>query len=165
MPCAPLAGVVTERQATPGSEVRPDSDNPLFVVSDPRHLWAYAELPEKDLAKVHPGQPMAVMVDAYPDQRFQAVVESAVGDVDAQSRRVPVRCAVPNPDRKLKPEMFARLMPVEEGRHLPRVPNAALGHHGPAHLHFCGTPTRGPATAGKSSWPTGAMRPVMWKKG
>lgn len=122
----PLAGVVTERQATPGSEVRPDSDNPLFVVSDPRHLWAYAELPEKDLAKVHPGQPMAVMVDAYPDQRFQAVVES-VGDVlDAQSRRVPVRCAVPNPDRKLKPEMFARLMPVEEGRHLPRVPNAAL---------------------------------------
>ncbi len=33
-----------------------------------------------------------------------------VGDlVDAASRTVKVRCTVPNPDRRLKPEMFARI--------------------------------------------------------
>ncbi|HET7774897.1 MAG TPA: efflux RND transporter periplasmic adaptor subunit, partial [Azospira sp.] len=120
------AGIVTERQASPGTEVRPDAANPLFVVSDPRQLWVIAELTEKDLGKIEVGQAVAIRVDAYPDRRFPGKVES-IGDVlDPQSRRVPVRCAVPNPDRLLKPEMFARIVPENPDRLLPRVPNAAL---------------------------------------
>ena len=122
----PLAGIVTERQANPGMEVRPDQQNPLFVVSDPSSLWAMAELPEKDLAKLRVGQPVAIEVDAYPQRRFAGKV-LAIGDVlDAQTRRVPVRCEVKNAERLLKPEMFARITPETEGRQLPRVPNTAL---------------------------------------
>lgn len=123
---APLAGVVTERQASPAMEVRPDQPNPLFVVSDPRHLWAIAELPEKDLAALRVGQAVSIEVDAYPERRFAGRV-LAIGDVlDAQSRRVPVRCEVHNDERLLKPEMFARITPESEGEKLPRVPNTAL---------------------------------------
>lgn len=123
---APLAGVVTERQASPAMEVRPDQPNPLFVVSDPKHLWAIAELPEKDLAALRVGQAVSIEVDAYPERRFAGRV-LAIGDVlDAQSRRVPVRCAVRNDERLLKPEMFARITPESEGEKLPRVPNTAL---------------------------------------
>lgn len=123
---APLAGVVTERQASPAMEVRPDQPNPLFVVSDPKHLWAIVELPEKDLAALRVGQAVSIEVDAYPERRFAGRV-LAIGDVlDAQSRRVPVRCAVRNDERLLKPEMFARITPESEGEKLPRVPNTAL---------------------------------------
>ncbi|MQY51678.1 efflux RND transporter periplasmic adaptor subunit [Rhodocyclus tenuis] len=122
----PLAGIVTERQANPGMEVRPDQDRPLFVVSDPAHLWVIAEVAEKDLARVRVGQPVGVEVDAYPQRRFGGRV-LAVGDVvDSQSRRVPVRCSVDNGERLLKPEMFARVTPETEGVHLPRVPNSAV---------------------------------------
>lgn len=123
---SPLAGVVTERQANPGMEVRPDQDRPLFVVSDPVSLWVIADLPEKDLARVRVGQSVGIEVDAYPQRRFPGRV-LAIGDVvDAQSRRVPVRCAVANPERLLKPEMFARVTPETEGVRLPRLPNTAI---------------------------------------
>lgn len=122
----PQAGIVTERQASPAMEVRPDQSNPLFVVSDPAALWAIADLPEKDLAKVHVGQSVAIEVDAYPGRHFAGRVV-AIGDVlDAQSRRVPVRCELRNPDRALKPEMFARITPQLDGKQLPRVPNTAI---------------------------------------
>lgn len=123
---APLAGIVTERQANPGTEVRPDQANPLFVVSDPTRLWAIAELAEKDLGKVRIGQSVSVLVDAYPEQRFPAKVK-AIGDVlDPQTRRVQVRCDLANGKRLLKPEMFARIVPESEGPSRPRLPNAAL---------------------------------------
>ena len=123
---SPLAGIVTERQANPGMEVRPDQDKPLFVVSDPSRLWVIAELPEKDLARVRVGQSVGIEVDAWPQKSFPGRV-LAVGDVvDAQSRRVPVRCSVDNHERLLKPEMFARVTLESEGRHLPRVPNKSI---------------------------------------
>lgn len=123
---APLAGVVTERQANPGSEVRPDAPAPLFVVTDPARLWAIVDLPEKDLGKVRAGQPVSVEVDAYPGERFPAKI-LAIGDVvDPATRRVVVRCQLSNDKRLLKPEMYARVTPSAEGAPLPRVPNPAL---------------------------------------
>ncbi len=143
---APLAGVVTERQASPAMEVRPDQSNPLFVVSDPKHLWAIAELPEKDLAKLRVGQTVSIEVDAYPERRFAGRV-LAIGDVlDAQSRRVPVRCEVRNDERLLKPEMFARITPESEGEKLPRVPNTALVTEG---LHVYVFVEKAPGLIGK----------------
>ena len=131
---APLGGIVTERQANPGSEVRPDAPNPLFVISDPARLWAIAELPEKDLGKVRAGQDLAVEVDAYPGRRFAAKA-LALGDVlDPATRRVLVRCRIDNRERLLKPEMYARLTPLADGPALPRVPNAALVTEG-LHSH------------------------------
>jgi len=46
-------GIVTERQVNPGSEVSPNSNTSLFVVTDPKHLWVNIEVPEKDLDKIH----------------------------------------------------------------------------------------------------------------
>lgn len=131
---APLAGVVTERQANPGTEVRPDQAQPLFVVSDPTRLWAIAELAEKDLGKLKVGQKLSITVEAYPGETFPALIE-AIGDVlDAQTRRVQVRCRVANTDRRLKPEMYARLLPQASDTTRPRVPNPALVTEG-LHTH------------------------------
>jgi RND family efflux transporter MFP subunit len=72
------------------------------------------------------GEPVAVRVDAYPDT-YKGTV-AAVGDVvDDATRTVPVRCIVPNPDRLLKPAMFARVtLEGGAGHPLLVVPTTAL---------------------------------------
>lgn len=124
---APISGIIAERQVNPGMEVRPDAPGPLFVVTDPAHLWAIIDLPERDLGKVHAGQAISVEVDAYPDVMFQGRVVSVGEALDPSSRRIQVRCELPNADRKLKPEMYARITLLADGaRKVVRVPNSAL---------------------------------------
>lgn len=132
---APLSGVVTERRANPGSEVRPDRADPLFVISDPGHLWMIIDVPERVISRIERGQSVAIEVDAYPaeryGERFVGLIDYVGEVLDPATRRVPVRALVENPKRMLKPEMFARATPLAaKGRELVRVPNSALATEG-----------------------------------
>jgi cobalt-zinc-cadmium efflux system membrane fusion protein len=122
---APLAGVVLEKFVTAGTAATPGT--PLFVVSDLSALWAMAEVDETRIPLVATGRPARVFVAAWPDRAFDARV-TFVGDaVNPKTRRVTVRCQVPNPDGLLKPEMYAR---VALGESAPRpmvvVPEEAV---------------------------------------
>jgi cobalt-zinc-cadmium efflux system membrane fusion protein len=124
---APIPGVVADRQLNPGMEVRPDLASPLFIITDPARLWVVIDLPERDLSKVAPGQPVYVQADAWPDDRFPARIEKIGEVVDPATRRVQVRCSLANPERKLKPEMYARVtLLADENRTAVRLPNTAL---------------------------------------
>ncbi len=124
---APISGVVTERHVNPGMEVRPDLQDPLFVISDPTHLWVIVELTERDLGKLHTGQSVGVSVDAYPGQTFMARVANIADVLDPVTRRVRARVILDNPERRLKPEMFARVMPLaDRSQPVLVVPNSAL---------------------------------------
>jgi len=46
-------------------------------------------------------------VSAYPDETFQGRLTYISSTVNRETRAVPARIEVPNPDRRLKPEMFA----------------------------------------------------------
>lgn len=125
---APVGGIVSERKVNAGSEIRPDASDPLFVITDPSHLWVLIDLPEQQLGTVKAGQPVYVEVDAWPGETFPGRVAVVGETLDPATRRVQVRCEVGN-DRphKLMPEMFARVTPAAgTGAGLPRVPNAAL---------------------------------------
>ena len=124
---SPIGGIVTERKANPGLEVRPDLPDPLYVITDPTRLWVMIDLPERNLSKVEPGHPVAVEVDAWPGERFPGIIEKVGETVDAATRRIQVRCSLPNPARKLKPEMYARVtLLADEHQRALRVPNGAL---------------------------------------
>jgi cobalt-zinc-cadmium efflux system membrane fusion protein len=70
---------------------------------------------------------VSVGVDAYPDEQFRGSIQRIGETVDPTTRRVQVRCAVANPERKLKPEMFARVtLLADENVRAGRVPNSAL---------------------------------------
>ncbi|MBN8765046.1 MAG: efflux RND transporter periplasmic adaptor subunit [Thiobacillus sp.] len=105
---APLGGVVVERQANPGTEVRPDAATPLFILSDLRHLWLDIDLPEQAAALARPGAAVNFTLEAFPDEIFSARIEQVGAMVDPATRRIPVRALVDNADGRLKPEMFAR---------------------------------------------------------
>ncbi len=124
---APIDGVVSERQVNAGSEVRPDSTNALFVITNPDHVWVVADVPEQQIGKVSVGQTISVEVDAYPDEFFQGKVSVISETLDPVMRRLQARCEIDNSLRKLKPEMYARISPILDANlKLPRVPNTAL---------------------------------------
>lgn len=124
---SPIDGVVAERRVNPGAEVRPDAAEPLFVITDPAHLWVLIDLPERELALVKPGQRTLVRADAWPNERFIATIERIATTVDPATRRVQVRAMLGNPDRRLKPEMYVQVILLpDQGQQAVRLPNAAL---------------------------------------
>lgn len=123
---APMAGVIVDRQINVGNEVRPDAALPLFIITNPDHLWATIDLPERDLSKVALGQSLLIQVDAFPKETFSGKVQSIGTMVDPSSRRIQVRCSVESKG-KLKPEMYARITPLSPHHEkVIRIPNSAL---------------------------------------
>lgn len=127
---SPVSGVVAERNATPALEVSPSLTAPLFVVTDPRHLWLMIDLPEKLLGRLKLGSAVAVESDAYPDERFAASVVQLGQVVDPNTRRVIVRARLDNPAGKLLPEMFVRASVLQDSGTGVRVPNSAIVNRG-----------------------------------
>ncbi len=100
----PISGTVTERTVTDGQFVAPD--NALLVIADLSSVWVLADVFERDLHSITPGQKADVTTAAYPADRFIAEVSRIGTTVDAQTRTAKVRFLVANPGRRLKPGMF-----------------------------------------------------------
>lgn len=127
---SPIAGVVSERNATPALEVAPGGTTPLFVVTDPRRLWLLIDLPERLLTVVRPGARVLVESDAFPGEQFPARIMQVGQTVDPNSRRVVARARVDNAAGKLLPEMFVRALILQDKGQATRVPNAAIVNRG-----------------------------------
>lgn len=124
---SPLAGVVVERNLNPGMEFRPDqAAAPLFVVSDPQSLWLQLDAAETDLRYLKAGDNLTITVKQFPGAEFKATIRHVADFVDPQSRTLKVRCEVPNPDRRLKAEMFAQATIVVPAGEALAVPAAAV---------------------------------------
>ena len=93
---APFPGVVLERLVTTGTAVTPGTA--LYVVSDLTTLWALAEVDETALARVAVNRPAHVRVSAFPDESFAGRVTFVGDTVNPKTRRIVVRCVLPNPD-------------------------------------------------------------------
>jgi len=122
---SPLKGVVLEKNITQGTTVTVGS--PLFVVADLTELWAVAEIDETDLPLVQAGRDVELRVAAYPGETFPGRITFVADTVNPKTRRVTVRCEVPNEDGRLKPEMYASLtLSAGEPREVLTVPSGAI---------------------------------------
>ena len=104
---SPIAGTVVERNATLGATVGTDAT--VFKIIDTSRVWIDANVFEKDLERVKRGQEVKVLVPAYPGSSFSGTVILVSSVVDPDTRTVRVRTEVPNPDGRLKPDMFANV--------------------------------------------------------
>jgi cobalt-zinc-cadmium efflux system membrane fusion protein len=124
---SPIAGVVVERKANPGMEVRPDQPDPLFVVSNLKKLWALVDVPEQSLHAVYVGSMVTFEVAAFPGREFKGQVDFVSPVLDPATRRIQARVAIDNGDGLLRPEMYAKaLVSGREGRKAIRLPIGAL---------------------------------------
>jgi membrane fusion protein, heavy metal efflux system len=104
---SPINGVVVERNATIGATVGPDAS--VFKIIDTSSVWIDANVFEKDLPRVRVGQQVKVTTTAFSGSIFSGRVIFINSVVDPDSRTVKVRTEVPNPDGRLKPDMFANV--------------------------------------------------------
>jgi cobalt-zinc-cadmium efflux system membrane fusion protein len=102
---SPGNGVVIERELTRGETAEPGKK--VFTVADLSTVWIVLNIYERDLAKISKGAPAKITTESYPGESFTGKV-SYLGDVvNPESRTLPVRVVVANPQRRLKPGMFA----------------------------------------------------------
>lgn len=122
---APFAGAVLAVGATPGELV--DTNREIFTLADLSTVWVMADVPERELGAVTPGQAVSIAVEAYPGRRFPGRVGYVADQLDARTGTAKVRCEVPNADGALKVNMFATVeITVPLGRDGVVVPDAAL---------------------------------------
>jgi Cu(I)/Ag(I) efflux system membrane fusion protein len=101
---AQFGGTVLEKLLLPGSYIMPGEK--LYSLSDLSTVWMYADIYEKDIAGIAPGQPVEVTSAAYPGETFTGRVTFISPMMDDATRTVKVRVEMANPGGKLKPNMF-----------------------------------------------------------
>lgn len=111
---APFDGVVTARNTDVGALVNAgasgSSGSELFVVSDLRRLRVYVQVPQRQVAQIHPGSTARVSVPERPGSSYQAKVQSLAQAINAGSGTMLVQLAVDNPKAELLPGAFATVL-------------------------------------------------------
>jgi membrane fusion protein, heavy metal efflux system len=124
---APLAGTIVDRKVGPGQYIKPDTPDPLYLISDLSSVWVNGDIYETYLPQIRVGAPVEITVPAYPNRKFPARITAINPTVDAASRTIHVRCLVPNSSGLLKPEMFANILVGQAAkRKVLTVPSTAV---------------------------------------
>jgi cobalt-zinc-cadmium efflux system membrane fusion protein len=129
---APIGGTVTQRRVGPGQWLSAGGGEPVFTIADLSAVWLVAAVRELDAPLIRAGQAAEVEVGALPGRSFEARIATVGAGLDPATRRLTVRAEVRDPERLLKPEMFATFrIAVGEGRQAVAVPAGAVVHRGP----------------------------------
>jgi RND family efflux transporter MFP subunit len=102
---APFAGSIVEAHALTGAAVEPGSS--LFTLADLSVVNVAAEVPERSLSLVRLGATAEVHLAAYPDRRVHGTVARISQELDPQTRTVRAILRLANPQRLLRPGMYA----------------------------------------------------------
>ena len=122
---APMAGSVTDLGVAPGQYWN-DATAALMTVADLRTVWVTANVPENDISLISKGQAVDVSFAAYPGEVLHGSVLFVSDVLDPDTRRTKVRIAFDNPDRRLRPGMFAIANFHAASRTFVIVPTGAL---------------------------------------
>jgi HlyD family secretion protein len=123
---APADGRVLSRLVEPGQIVQPGRALLRLALAGPLQL--VAQVDERYLAQLQPGQSAEVLADAYPTQRFAARVLSISPLVDAQRGAIEVKFSLPQPAPAFLREDMTLSVEVQTARREQAlvVPSAAL---------------------------------------
>src|SRR4051794_22198569 len=125
---SPLAATVLARNVEVGEFVTTgfvgDRGAKGYVVSlaDLNDLRVELDISQNDFAKIAPRQPCWIVTDAYPDRKYNGVVDLISPEANRQKATVQVRVKVLEPDGLLRPDMNATVSFLA-----PRKPTAGRG--------------------------------------
>jgi Cu(I)/Ag(I) efflux system membrane fusion protein/cobalt-zinc-cadmium efflux system membrane fusion protein len=131
---SPATGHVTMRNVFPSTYVTPEME--LYTIVDHSQVWINADIYESEIGLVRVGQRAIATMDAFPGQQFAGRVSFLTPHLEKETRTLKVRMEFPNPDLKLRPEMYAQVdMEIPLGRRLV-VPDSAVLDTGGRQLVF-----------------------------
>jgi membrane fusion protein, multidrug efflux system len=84
----------------------------IVSLTDLSELYNNFTVTEKDSAQLKVGQTVRVKVDAYPGRVFEGKITTIEPQVATDTRNIRVQATIDNPDRSLKPGMFATTIVV-----------------------------------------------------
>jgi RND family efflux transporter MFP subunit len=121
---SPISGYVLARNAFPRQRVTPETE--LYTIADLSTVWVLADLYEYEVGAIKLGQTAKMTLPYYAGKSLQGKVVYINPQVDNTSRTVKVRLEFPNPEMRLKPDMYANVeFAVNYGRQL-AVPEEAV---------------------------------------
>jgi cobalt-zinc-cadmium efflux system membrane fusion protein len=128
---APIRGTIIQRRVGVGQYINAGATDPVFTVGNLSTVWLIANVRESDAPLMRVGAPVEVTVLAFPGRVFNAKLSYVAPALDPNTRRLPVRAEIQNPNRELLPEMFATFRIVSgDGRLMPAVPVDAIVYEG-----------------------------------
>jgi cobalt-zinc-cadmium efflux system membrane fusion protein len=104
---APIAGTVIARHATIGETVGPSTV--LFTVAELGEVWVVGQVYERDVGAVAVQAPSKLTLAAYPERTWTGAISYVAEAVEHETRTLPVRMVLPNPDGSLRPGLFGSL--------------------------------------------------------
>ena len=108
---APFAGVITERNAHPGTFAGPSGGTSQAVLrlQQIARLRLVVNVPEAELAGVAKGTRVEFTVPAFPGETFAGAIARIGNALDPKTRTMPIELDVNNPAKKLAPGMFPQI--------------------------------------------------------
>jgi HlyD family secretion protein len=119
---APVDGTILEREVEVGEFVTTsfvgERGAKGFVVSmaNLNDLEVELDINQNDFAKLGSRQKGIITTDAYPDKKYEGVIDEISPEANRQKATVQVKVKVLNPDEYLRPEMNASVAFVSEGQ-------------------------------------------------
>ncbi|HZT39243.1 MAG TPA: efflux RND transporter periplasmic adaptor subunit [Bryobacteraceae bacterium] len=110
---APVSGAILERNVEKGEFVTNgfvgDRGAKGYVVSmaDLNDLKVELDINQNDFAKLGPRQPAVVTTDAFPDRKYDGVIDEISPEANRQKATIQVKVKILKPDEYLRPEMNA----------------------------------------------------------
>ena len=79
----------------------------IVTLTDLSEVYANFTTTEKESATLKVGQTVRVVVDAYPGRKFEGKITTIEPQINTDTRNIRIQATIDNPDRILKPGMFA----------------------------------------------------------
>jgi len=122
---SPISGVVARRYVDAGALL--SANDPVVLIINLTRMVTVVNIPERQLVKIQVGDEATMAVDALGGEETTGRVVRISPLLDPQTRSAEVEIEIPNPDGRLKGEMFARVdLNLTQQREAILVPREAL---------------------------------------
>ena len=125
---APFAGVVIAKSAQPGEMISPVSAGGgytrtgICTIVDMDSLEVEVDVNEAYINRVHPGQPVSITLNAYPEDAYAAAVVAIIPAAERSKATVRVRVGFNERDGRVLPDMGVRVAFLEAGAKAVQAP-------------------------------------------
>lgn len=124
---APFDGQLGIRRVDLGEYLTPGA--PIVPLEKLDPIYADFALPERELAQVEAGQQIEIRVQAYPNETFGGIIDAIDPGIQVGSRSFRVRAQLDNPEKRLRPGMFADVRVIlPQGASVITVPDTAISY-------------------------------------
>jgi Cu(I)/Ag(I) efflux system membrane fusion protein len=123
---APATGTVITKRIINGQRIAAGEE--LYRIADLSNMWVIADVSEHDIAAIRIGTRASLVFHAYMDREVEGVVTFIYPEFKPETRTARVRIEIPNPDGRLRADMYADVVfhPDEGATPVATVPASAV---------------------------------------